>query len=148
MATNTVHIDAAPADVFAVLSDGWLYSNWVVGTSHMRAVEHAWPAVGSKLHHAAGAWPMVRRDDTSVDAVEPGRRLELTARGRPFGEAKIVLELEDEDGGTRVTMFETPSAGPGKWLDNPASEAMLSRRNRESLARLKVVVERPTEPLD
>jgi uncharacterized protein YndB with AHSA1/START domain len=148
MATNTVHIDASPADVFAVLSDGWLYSNWVVGTSHMRAVEAAWPAVGSKLHHAAGIWPLVRRDDTTVDAVEPGRRLELTARGRPFGEAKIVLELEDESGGTKVTMFEVPSAGPGKWLDNPATEAVLARRNRETLARLKVVVERPGEPQD
>lgn len=148
MATNTVHIDAAPADVFGVLADGWLYSNWVVGTSHMRAVDPKWPAVGSKLHHAAGAWPLVRRDDTTVNAVEPGRRLELTARGRPFGEAKIVLEVADEDGGTLVTMHETPSAGPGKWLHNPGAEALLVRRNTESLARLKVVVERPGEPLD
>lgn len=146
MAVNSAVINASRDATFAVLADGWLYSNWVVGTSHMRAVEAEWPAAGSRLFHAAGLWPMVTRDETEVESVEPGRRLELTARGRPFGEAKIVMELSDEDGNCRVTMYETPVSGPGQWLHNPLSEALLVRRNTESLARLAAVVERRTAP--
>ncbi len=44
MATVHAHIDASPDSVFAVLADGWHYSNWVVGTSHVRAVQADWPA--------------------------------------------------------------------------------------------------------
>lgn len=148
MSVNTVHIARRPDEIFAVLADGWTYSNWVVGTSHMRAVEDAWPAAGSQLHHAAGAWPAVRRDETVVEEVRVNECLHLTARGRPFGEATIVIELAATEGGTTVTLRETPSAGPGKWLHNPATEALLARRNTEALARLKVLVEKPTQPRD
>ncbi len=141
-------IAATPAQVFAVLADGWAYSNWVTGTSHMRAVEADWPAVGSKIHHAAGVWPAVARDETVVARVVAGQRLELTARGRPLGEAHVVIELKIEGTGTRVDMGETPVAGPGKWLNNPGTEALLTRRNEESLARLAAIVERRTEPHD
>ena len=85
MATVQHRISAPPAEVFAVLRNGWLYSGWVVGTSHMRAVEDAWPATGSRLHHAAGLWPLVVHDETVVESMTPDRELVLTARGRPFG---------------------------------------------------------------
>jgi uncharacterized protein YndB with AHSA1/START domain len=146
MATVNRHIDATRHAVFAVLADGWRYSNWVVGTSHMRAVESDWPAKGSKLFHAAGSWPLVARDETVVDDVRPDERLELTARGRPFGEAKIVIELADADGGCHVTLHETPIAGPGKVLHNPLSEALLVRRNVEALDRLAAISEGRTAP--
>jgi uncharacterized protein YndB with AHSA1/START domain len=132
--------------VFAVLADGWLYSNWVVGTSHMRAVEANWPAVGSRLHHAAGVWPAVARDESVVEELEPDRRLVLTAKGRPFGEARVVIELEASGETTRITMTETPTAGPGKWIHNPLTEALLVRRNVEALARLAALAERRTQP--
>jgi uncharacterized protein YndB with AHSA1/START domain len=148
MATVTGTIHAAPAEVFAVLSDGWLYSNWVVGTSHMRAVNADWPSVGARLHHASGAWPVVTRDESVVEEVEPDRRLVLTVKGWPLGEARVVLELQASGNDTVVTMVEAPIAGPGKWVHNPVNEAMLARRNRESLARLAAVVERRTEPDD
>ena len=139
-------IATTPEQVFAVLADGWAYSNWVTGTSHMRAVQADWPAAGSKIHHAAGVWPAVARDETVVEAVVDGQRLVLTARGRPFGEARVVIELTADAAGTRVDMGETPIAGPGKWLNTPATEALLTRRNTESLARLAAIVERRTEP--
>lgn len=149
MAVNTVRIAARPTAVFDVLADGWTYSNWVVGTSHMRAVEPTWPEVGSHLFHASGPWPVVRRDDTIVDEVEPGRRLVLTARARPFGTAKIVLELGDDGiGGCDVTMTETPSSGPGQWMHNAAFDAVLARRNTEALARLRCLCERHTTPVE
>jgi uncharacterized protein YndB with AHSA1/START domain len=147
MAVSSRVVQASRAATFDVLSDGWLYSNWVVGTSHMRAVEADWPTVGCRLFHASGVWPMVTRDETEVVAVEPGRRLELIARGRPLGTAEIVIELADADGGRcLVTMAEQPVSGPGQWLHNPLTEATLARRNVEALDRLAALVERRTEP--
>jgi uncharacterized protein YndB with AHSA1/START domain len=146
MSTVTRSIKASPSQVFAVLADGWAYSNWVVGTSHMRAVDPTWPARGSALYHAAGLWPLVVRDKSVIEAVEPNRSMTLTAKGRPLGEARVVIELEPDGDGTVVTVHETPIAGPGKWLHNPATEALLNRRNVESLARLAAIAERRGEP--
>jgi uncharacterized protein YndB with AHSA1/START domain len=146
MATNQTHIAADRATVWDVLADGWKYTNWVVGASHMRAVEANWPAPGSRIFHASGVWPVMTRDETAVEAAERGRRLELTARGRPLGEAAIRIELDDDGDGCRVTMHETPKAGPGKWLHTSLSEALLVRRNTESLARLAALCERRTSP--
>ena len=147
MAVVRAHIDAGVDSVFAVLADGWHYSNWVVGTSHVRAVEADWPAVGAKLFHASGIWPVVTRDETTVDAVDAPRLLVLTAKGRPFGEARVTLELTAAPaGGTDITMDEVPVAGPGKWVHNPLGDAVLARRNIESLARLAALVQRRTDP--
>jgi uncharacterized protein YndB with AHSA1/START domain len=148
MATVDAFIAAPPPDVYAVLADGWLYSNWVVGTSHMRAVGQEWPAAGSKLHHASGIWPLAFRDESEVVATEPDRSLTLTVKGRPFGEARVEMELTAEGAGTRVTMLEEPIRGPGKWLHNPVSDALLLRRNVESLARLAAIAERRTKPAE
>src|SRR4051794_1332630 len=120
MAVLSTHVRAGRAETFAVLADGWKYSNWVVGTSHMRAVEANWPAVGSRLFHASGPWPLSMRDETVVEEMEPDRRLVLLARGRPFGEARIEIDLEDDGDGSRITLREDPVSGPGKWLHNPA----------------------------
>jgi uncharacterized protein YndB with AHSA1/START domain len=148
VAIVSTRINASRNAVFGVLSDGWKYSNWVVGTSHMRAVGDAWPAVGSKLYHASGAWPLVTRDETEVTAAEPDRKLAMIARGGPLGTADISIELEDDGAGCRVTMHETPSSGPGRWLHGRASEALLVRRNTEALARLAAVAERRSSPAD
>jgi uncharacterized protein YndB with AHSA1/START domain len=148
VATVTATVKAPPDAIFAVLADGWLYSNWVVGTSHVRAVEADWPKVGTRLHHATGAWPLVTRDESVVEEVDGGRRLVLVAKGRPLGEARVVVDLEPDGADTRVTMTETPIAGPGKWVHNPLTEALLVRRNTEALARLAAVAERRTEPAD
>jgi hypothetical protein len=142
------HIGVAPRVVFAVLADGWSYSDWVVGTSHMRAVDASWPAVGAKLHHAVGVWPLVLRDESVVQQVVTDRMLMLTVKGRPLGEARVTIDLQAEDGGTSVKMVETPVAGPGRWLNNPLLQAVLTRRNVETLARLTALAERRTDPLE
>jgi uncharacterized protein YndB with AHSA1/START domain len=148
MATVSGRIAAPPEEVFAVLSDGWCYSNWVVGTSHIRAVDRDWPAPGSRVHHASGAWPAVVRDETAVESSQPGKRLVLTAKGWPLGEARVQIDLDLDGDDTHVTMIETPVKGPGKWLHNPATEALLHRRNVESLARLTALVQRPDRPAE
>jgi uncharacterized protein YndB with AHSA1/START domain len=148
MATVNAHIDASPHDVFQLLADGWTYPQWVVGTSHMRAVDASWPAIGAKLYHATGVWPAVVRDHTRVDDVIAGEKIVMTARGYPFGQAEIELTLSAEDGGTRVVMREEPTGRGAFLLRNPVVDAALGRRNVETLARLRVLAERRTEPAD
>lgn len=133
----TRRIDATPDEVWAVLADGWLYTGWVVGASHIRAVDDAWPAVGAKLHHAFGAWPVQIKDSTSVLVAEPSRHLVLQARGWPAGEAKVDITLEVEGVQTLVRITETPTDGPGKWLNNPLQQKLLEARNKEALSRLE-----------
>jgi uncharacterized protein YndB with AHSA1/START domain len=146
MAEASKLIATSPERVFEVLSDGWLYTGWVVGASHIRAVEPAWPAPDSRIHHAVGAWPIMLRDETRVEACEAPTRLVLLARGRPLGEARVELRLEPRPTGTLVRMLETPVSGPGRWLHNPVADALLHARNVESLARLAALAERPAGP--
>jgi uncharacterized protein YndB with AHSA1/START domain len=135
-------VDASPADVWAVLADGWLYPVFVVGAARMRAVDRTWPAPGARLHHSAGTWPLVLDDTTSVTACEPERRLELTARGWPAGQARITVELAPHPGGgTLVTMAEDASAGPGLAVPGPLRRALVDWRNAETLQRLAWLAE-------
>lgn len=146
MAVVERHIAASPQDVFAVLANGWYYSGWVVGTSHMRAVEASWPAAGSRLFHASGVWPAALRDETQAEEVSPPNLLVMTARGRPFGQARVEVTLTSSDGGTLARLSEAPVSGPGKWIHNPFNERLLVRRNIESLARLAAIAEQRTQP--
>ena len=141
MAEVTGHIAAPPAQVWAVLADGWLYSAWVVGTSKIRDVEAGFPAVGTKIHHAFGLWPLMIEDETEVVECQPEQHLLLQARGRPLGEATTAIDLLPSAGGTAVRIAETPTKGPGAWVNNPVAEAILKRRLQECLARLAPLVE-------
>jgi hypothetical protein len=142
MARVTTEMAATTDDVWAVLSDGWTYSAWVVGTVKIREVEPGWPAVGAKLHHAFGAWPLMIKDETEVLECEPGRRLLMQARGWPMGEATVELTLRAAGGHTVVEMYEAPTVGPGAWLNNPLVEAIGKKRLAETLDRLRRLVER------
>lgn len=119
MATVDCYIAATPSQVFAVLSDGWYYSDWVVGTSHVRAVDEHWSTVGSRIHHAAGVWPLAMHDETVVDQVDPERLLVLTARGRPLGQARVVITLTAERSGTRDHDAGNPDSRTGTLAAQP-----------------------------
>ena len=84
-------------DVWNVLADGWSYAMWVVGASRIRAVDAAWPAPGSVIHHSVGAWPLVLSDVTRSVAVHENRELQLEARAMPFGRASITVRLHPDD---------------------------------------------------
>lgn len=118
-ATEYNHIEASPAAVHDLLPDGWNYSQWVVGTTHVRAVDAGWPQPGSRLHHAAGPWPVVVRDHTEMRELEPGRRLLMTAKGWPLGEAEVEILLTSEESGTGLTLREHGTGGAGRLLRNP-----------------------------
>ena len=133
---------ATPEQVWAILADGWLYASWVVGTSRIRLVEGAWPAVGSRIHHSVGNWPVLLDDETEVLESQPGRRLVLQARGRPLGEARVVLQIDRAPGGCTVTMVEDATHGLTRLVPQPVRQLVVAPRNRESLRRLAYLAER------
>ncbi|TXR56499.1 SRPBCC family protein [Quadrisphaera setariae] len=123
--------------VWEVLSDPWNYPVFVVGTAHLRAVEGDWPVVGAVLHHSFGAWPLMQRGTSTLDGVDPGKRLELTAKGWPLGEARVVISLLGRGDGTIVTIEEDAVSGPGSWVPRPLRALVIGLRNKELLARLE-----------
>jgi uncharacterized protein YndB with AHSA1/START domain len=141
MARTTIHVDAPPEAVFAVLSDPATYEHWVVGCKEIRGVEGAWPEPGATFHHAVGIGPITVKDSTSVTESVPARRLVLRARARPTGVARVELDLAGRDGGTEVAITEVPIEGPPAMLHNPVQDWLIDRRNREGLQRLKQLAE-------
>src|SRR4029079_3261323 len=94
--------------IWDVLADADSYGYWVVGSKVIRDAEPEWPAPGSNFHHTSGFGPFALSDHTVALETERPRRLRLRAKGRPAGTPPVPLELEPKDGGTLVTMTETP----------------------------------------
>jgi uncharacterized protein YndB with AHSA1/START domain len=139
---------AAPReDVFAVLADGWTYSDWVVGTAHIRAVDADWPKPGAVLHHKAGPWPVSVRDRTVSVRCEPPSLLVMSPHLWPLGEATVTITLEEvEPGRTLVGIHEDFERGPLRWLRTRVNDLALHYRNRESLRRLGDLARRRADP--
>jgi short-subunit dehydrogenase len=136
-------VEAGPEQVWDVLGDGWAYASWVVGASRTRDVDGAWPALGSRIHHSFGIWPAVIDDTTEVLLSQPGDELRLRARGRPMGEAHVVITLKSALGGSTVVgIREDVASGPAALIPRPLRQLAISRRNREALRRLAYLAER------
>jgi uncharacterized protein YndB with AHSA1/START domain len=136
------YVAATPEQVFAVLSDGWLYPLWVVGASRIRGVDDTWPAVGSRIHHSFGVWPAVIDDTTHVRRVERDRSISLIARGWPLlGEAQVDITLVADGDGTQVTIAEDAVRGPGTLVPRPFRQVAIGPRNAETLRRLAYLAE-------
>jgi uncharacterized protein YndB with AHSA1/START domain len=136
VATNVAFFPVPPERVWAVLADPQSYAYWVVGSDTIRDADPTWPAVGSKLHHRVGIGPFKLNDNSEVLESFPPLRLVLQARGRPFGTARVRIELLEHDGGTRVTMSEGPGDPISRLFHNPLFDRLLRARNHESLRRL------------
>ena len=142
MATNTRTVNALPDEVWSVLADGWLYPLWVVGASRMREVDDAWPAVGSRIHHSVGVWPLLIDDNTEVTESNPGVSMSLRARAWPAGEASVTIRLRPVGVQTEVVIDEDAVSGPGTLVPRPLRAATLKWRNVETLQRLAYLAER------
>ena len=141
MSTTSRTVAATPGQVWSVLADGWLYPLFVVGASRMRDVDETWPAVGSRLHHSVGTWPLLIDDTTEVLELEEDRRIVLKARGWPAGEARVEISLRPTADATVVTIVENATAGPGALIPKPVQDVQLHLRNTETLRRLAFVAE-------
>ena len=133
---------ATPEQVWAVLSDGWLFPLWVVGATRMREVDDTWPAPGSRLHHSVGTWPLTLDDVTEVVSSTPGVRLELEAHAWPAGRADVTITLRPQGAETEVVIEEQAVAGPGALMPKVAQDPLLHWRNIETLRRLAFLAER------
>lgn len=138
---KSVDVSVGADAVWAVLADGWLYPLWVVGATHMRAVDDDWPAVGSRLHHSVGVWPLQLSDTTTVLDVEPGRMLTLQAKAWPAGTARVVIRLEPTTQGCRIHMAEEADRGVGWLVPRLVQAPGILLRNTEALSRLRDVAE-------
>ena len=145
MSTTSRPVRATPEQVWSVLADGWLYPLFVVGAARMRDVDENWPAVGARLHHSVGSWPLMLDDTTEVLEVEEGKRILLLARAWPAGHAHVEISLEPSAGSgadqTVVTIVENATAGPGALIPKVLQDPQLHVRNIETLRRLAFVVE-------
>ena len=130
-------VPVSPDRVFAVLADGWTYSDWVVGTTHIRDVDAGFPAVGTRIHHKAGPWPVSLHDKSTVVGMVPDRELTLKAGLWPLGQAHVHITLEPIGAdATRVSIEEQFEEGPLVLLRNKINDLVLHQRNVESLRRL------------
>ena len=144
MSTTSRPVQATPEQVWSVLADGWLYPLFVVGAARMREVDESWPAVGARLHHSVGTWPVMLDDTTEVLEVEEGARLLLLARAWPAGQAHVEITLEASASPTDqtvVTIVENATGGPGALIPRAIQDPQLHLRNIETLRRLAFLVE-------
>lgn len=141
MATNVRRLTCRPDAVFRVLENGWLYPAWVVGASRMRDVDASWPKPGSRLHHSVGVWPALLNDVTSCTEWEPPHRAVFTARGWPFGEARVELEVRPHVDGCLVRIQEYAVSGPAVLVPRPIADFAFRQRNAETLRRLAYIAE-------
>jgi hypothetical protein len=142
MAVLNVLVDRDPKQVWSVLSDGWAYAEWVVGTRHIRDVDPDWPAQGTRIHYTVGIGRWTVEDVTTVRLADPERRLELEANAGRLGSARVSIELlpwgEDH---TVVIVDEHPLTGPGARWHSPPVELLLNFRNRRMVRLLARLVQ-------
>jgi hypothetical protein len=141
MSTNVRTMNCSPADVFAVLADGWVFPTWVVGASRMRAVDVVWPAVGSRLQHSFGVWPVLINDETRVLEWDPPRRMVIQPHGWPIGEARVTISVKPRGRGCVVRITEEAVKGPGALVPPFLLDPPLYLRNVETLRRLAFIAE-------
>ena len=134
-------VDASPAQVWAALSDGEAYGDWVIGAKPVRGVDPDWPAAGAALYYAVGIGPLEIRDRTTVHSSESERLLDLDVTG-PMGVLRVLVRLEPEaTGRTLVHLDEHPHDGAARLLHTPVASAVFAARGAFLLHRLRALVE-------
>ena len=141
MALRNILIEASPSEVWAVLSNGYSYADWVVGTRQIRSVDPTWPAEGSSLYYTVAIGPLTFNDFTTVRVAETEKHLELEAHASPFGSVRVSVQLLRWGDHCVVIVDEHPLRGPAVFLRNPATDLALTLRNRLMLRRLASLVE-------
>lgn len=135
-------VRASREQLWDAMTDGWTYTQWVVGNSRTRAVDPHWPQPGSSIRHSVGVWPLVINDQTTVESCTHGQELVLRAGLGRLGAARITMRLTDIPDGCRIEMIEVPAEGPIGLIPDRLMLAAIYPRNRECLMRLTALAER------
>ena len=112
----TVHIAAAPEDVFPFFTDPARYVQWMGSEATLEPV----PGGGYRVHmsdgfKAAGTFLQVEppsrlafswgfADDEAAQQVKHEQTEASTASAMPAGSTRVTVTLEAQDGGTRLTL--------------------------------------------
>lgn len=139
MATDRIRVPGPPDVVFDVLEDAAAYPRWVVGAHRIRSVDPDWPRVGSRFHHSIGVGLHLHDTSQVLESARP-ERFALETRFRPFGVARVDVELRADRDGTLVTITERPVAGPARRWSSAPLDRLVGLRNVWSLRRLRGVV--------
>ena len=142
MAIVNVVIERPREQVWDVLSDGYAFQEWVVGTQKIRDVDAHWPELGAGIHYSFGWGPLTMEGQTVVRQMEPGKRLGLEADAGPLGTARILIQVDDWGDDTVVILDEHPLRGPSYLLHNTVTDALLLLRGRPMVQKLATLVER------
>lgn len=142
MAVLNVLVCRSPEQIWNVLSDGWAYREWVMGTQAIKAVDDGWPAAGTSIRYAVGVGPLSMTDRTTVRISEPCRELQLEAHAGWIGTARIAIQILPWGEHSVVIFDEHPLSGRGARLHNMAIDGLLRLRNRWMLDKLAELVER------
>ena len=142
MAVTRQHSSATPEQVWAVLANPDGYAGWVVGSQDVRAADPGFPAPGTRFHHRVGVGPLTIADHSQVIESRPPTYLHLEVKARPLGRARVLMTLvAAADGGTDITIDETPISPGTRLLYNPLAALLLKGRNEEALRRLGAMAE-------
>jgi hypothetical protein len=136
MAQVEKFVPARTDDVWAVLADARSYAFWVVGSHDITGVHGRWPEVGSTFDHVQGHGPVKLSDTTTVKAVDPGRRLLLEVRIRPFLVGPVDLHLRPVPDGTIISIEEHVTGGLARALPRFVTSPLIAMRNADALRRL------------
>jgi carbon monoxide dehydrogenase subunit G len=141
MAVRHQLIHRTPEQVWAVLSDGDRYGDWVIGPSQSSEQEGNWPDEGACIAYTVKLGPWQAEGRTVVRYSEPPERLELEAYSGPLGTARIAIEVKPWGEETLVILDEHPLRGTGGRLHNAAFDALQQLRHRSMLRRFAEAVE-------
>lgn len=140
VAIMNVLVPRSPEQVWSVLADGWSYSDWVVGTQEIHAVDPEWPKEGAEIHYTVGVGLLSFQDKTTVRINQPHHQLQMEARAGKMGSARIAIEVLPWGEHTVVVIDEHPLTGPGERWHNLAVDGLLRVRNQRMLRNLRDVV--------
>jgi uncharacterized protein YndB with AHSA1/START domain len=128
-------VAAAPAAVYAAITDPETYPDWLAGAQRIRRVDPDFPREGTRFDHEVGASDSLTVNDDSTAVIDdPPHRFQLEVHVGPVT-GLVDFQLRAVDEGTEVVFRESLTGRLG--LAMPVLRAAIHTRNKASLERLK-----------